>query len=505
MKRVRIAIGQISSESNHFAGRLCEVDFFRATGYWLEGREVFNLTASDTEVGGMLQACRVERDVDVAPLLATRANSSSVLSDKCWSYLKRRMLRRLKAAGKVDGVAISHHGSMAVENEDDPEGDLAVEIRRIIGPRTPFAMTLDLHGNVTRRMVEATNIICGYETYPHQDAHRTGQRATAMLLRTIRGEIRPVMAHVKLPMLLTAFHGSTFGKGGFARLMRAAKSSERQRDVLSTSLFFVGSYLDMPDMGCSTLVIADGDAKLATRHATSLAKSFWANREEFSVETMSATEAVKRGRRIEGGPVLLLDTADTTGGGAAGDSIALVKGLLDADVTEPCLAMVVDPVAARRCHTAKIGTKLRLSIGHRVDPKWGKPLTVTAKLLRKTDGRFRYSGGIFGGTTASMGRSAVLQIGGIQLLVMTHPTYDYAREQYESAGLDPRRAKFVGVKNMMNFRFGYRDIMKGCFVLDCPGPTPMDMRAQPFGRVKRPIFPLDEIKNSRLTLTVSKS
>jgi microcystin degradation protein MlrC len=552
MRNLRIAVGQISSESNHFAARLCEVSFFRKTGYLLEGKDVVRLADSDTEIGGILGACRAaggdggasvplaavqsrlrKRDAcatmpaEIVPLLATRGNSSTVLSDKCWSVLKGRMLRRLKAAGTVDGVVLSHHGSMAVESEDDPEGDLATEIRRMVGPRTPFAMTLDLHGNVTRRMIEATNIICGYETYPHQDAHRTGRRATELLLRAIRGQIRPVMAHVKLPMILTGFHGSTLGKGPFARLMRAAKNLEVAPDVrrgtsfdasppapssrrvlrgsiLSTSLFFVGSYLDMPDMGCSTLVIADGDADLARRYALALAKAFWASRNEFVVESLSVAEAVKRGRRIEGGPVLLLDTADTTGGGAAGDSIALVRGLLDAGVTESCLAMVVDPPAARRCHRARPGETFRLSIGHHVDPKWGKPVTITVKLIRKTDGRFRYRGGILGGTSASMGPTAVLEIGSIRLLVMTNPTYDYAYEQYESAGLDPRKAKFVGVKNMMNFRFGYRDMMKGVFVLDCPGPTPPDMRALPFRRIQRPVFPLDKIKKPQLSVTISK-
>jgi microcystin degradation protein MlrC len=532
MKRLRIAVGQISSESNHFVPGTCNVDFFRTTGYLHEGEEVFRLADTETEVGGMLRAAS---KAEIVPLLATRGNSSTVLSDSCWRRLKQGVLRRLEKAGQVDGVVMSHHGSMAVESVDDPEGELAAEIRAIIGRTTPFAMTLDLHGNVTRQMVEATDIICGYETYPHQDARCTGERATRLLLGAIRGDIHPVMAHVKLPMILTGFHGSTFGKGPFAQLMRAARELEgvaphpsnpppielrpvrctdfsRLRSarttqiptkvgtpngwlrgsILSTSLFLVGSYIDVPDMGCSALVIADGDARHATRCANALAREFWLKRREFVVETVSVAEAVRRGREIKGGPVLLLDTADTTGGGAAGDSIALVRGLIEAGVTEPCLAMVVDPDAARRCHRTRIGETLSLSIGHRVDPQWGKPLKVTGKLVRKSDGRFRYSGGILSGTWSSMGPSAVLQIGSLSLLVMTHPTYDYAYEQYASVGLDPRRAKFVGVKNMMNFRVGYRDIMKGFFVVDCPGPTPTDMRALPFRRVKRPVFPIDD-------------
>lgn len=488
MSKPRIAVGQISAESNHFVPGTCGLDFFRTTGYLLRGEEMYSLADSATEIGGILHAAR---SAELVPLIATRGNSSAPLSAQCWRNLKRGVLQRLEKAGAVDGVVMSHHGSMAVEGVDDPEGELAFEIRALLGPHTPFAMTLDLHGNVTDRMVAATSIICAYQTYPHQDVRRTGARAARLLLGAIRRQINPVMAHVKLPMILTAFRASTAGRGPFAQLMRSAQACERQPGILSASLFFVGSYIDIPAMGCGTLVIADGDARLAHRYAKQLAQCFWAKRNEFIIETVSVAEAVRRGRKLRGGPVLLLDTADTTGGGAAGDSIALVQGLLEAGVSEPSLAMVVDPLAARRCHQAAIGATLTLSVGHRQDRQWGKPIKLTGKLVRKSDGRFRYHGGILGGTWSSMGPSAVLQIGNLRLLVMSYPTYDYACEQYESMGQDPRQAKFVGVKNMMNFRVGYRDIMKGYFVLDCPGPTPTNLCALPFQLIKRPVFPLD--------------
>jgi microcystin degradation protein MlrC len=276
--------------------------------------------------------------------------------------------------------------------------------------------------------------------------------------------------------------------------MREAKALEAMPGVLSTSVFLVGSYIDVQDMGCSTVVVTDGDACLASGFAEELARQFWMRRHDFTVETMSVAEAVRRGREIDGGPVLLLDTADTTGGGASGDSIGLVRGLLDAGVQEPCLAMVVDPDGGERCRDVAVGQEVTLELGHRLDPKWGEPLTITAKVLRKSDGRFRYRGGILGGVWASMGPSVVIEVGAMRVLVMSVPTYDWAYEQYEAVGMDPGQAKFVGVKNMMNFRFGYRDVMKGYFVLDLPGPTPPDMRALPFRCVNRPIFPLDGIE-----------
>ena len=488
---LRIAVGQISCESNTFSAFTCELDTVRKTGYLYEGHEVLELRDKNNEVAGMIAT--VERSgATVVPLLASRWNSSAVVSSECYRYLRGHLLARLKVAGRVDGVLLSCHGSMVAEGADDPEADLARAVRQVVGSRVPVVMTLDLHGNVTRPMVECLTAILGYKEYPHDDPATTGERAATLLIGAARGDVSPVMAWVGLPMILTAFNASTKGDGPFAQLMNRAKALERDAGILSTSMQFVGSYIDIPEMGCSTVVISDGDHGRALREARQLAAAFWARRREFLVETVSVAEAVRRGRVIDGKPIILLDTADTTGGGAAGDSIDLVTGLLDGGLTEPSMAMVVDPEGAMACVRLGAGSTLTVDLGHRVDPRWGKPRRLTGRVLRTSDGRFTYSGGIFGGTVGSMGPSSVLQIGSIQLLVQSLPTYDWKDEQYRSAGLHPETAKFVGAKNMMNFRNAYGAIMKGQFVLDLPGPTAPDMRSLPFSRARRPWFPLDD-------------
>jgi len=504
--KLRIAVEQISSESNHFVSSLCDLDFFRTTGYLLEGEDLFKLRGTGNEVAGILSTLDGARDVEVVPVLAARANSSAPLSQSCYGYLKNCILARLEKARPVQGVILSHHGSMAAFNEDDPEGDIATAVREIVGSQVPVVMTLDLHGNVTKRMVKATNAILGYEHYPHDDVYNTGVRGCRLLLKAARGEVRPVIGHAKLPMLLTAFNASTASDTPYAQLMKEAKALENKHGILSTSLFFVGSYIDIPDMGCSSVVVTDGDAELAISEARNLAVKFWARRHEFQVKTISVAEAVDLGRKIPGGPVLLLDTADTTGGGASGDGIGLVEGLLEAGVTEPCLAMVVDPEAVQSCIRTAVGSETSVRLGHKLDPNWGSSIEVTGKVARISDGRFQYTGGILGGTWASMGPSAVLEVGSIQILISTYPTYDWADEQYLSMGLAPEKAKFVGVKNMMNFRFGYRDVMKGFFVLDLPGPTPPDMRMLSFKRATRPLFPLNEdMTNPEIQISRSNS
>ena len=489
---LRIAVAQISSESNHFVSGLAGLDFFRTTGYLLEGPELLDLGRSDTEVGGFLSILQSEEQVEVVPLLAARANSGNPLSADCYRFLKRRLLEGLCRNLPVQGVLVSCHGSMGVQDLDDPEGDLAGGLRDIVGPRVPLALTLDLHGNLTQAMVQSADILVGYHTYPHRDASQTGQRAARLLLRAARGQSRPAVALARLPLILTSFNASTEGDTAFARLRREADRMERTRpEVLSASVFNVGAYIDVPEMGCSSLVVTEGDEALAGELARRLALQHWEERESYRVEPVTVADAVERGRRIQGGPVLLLDTADTTGGGAAGDSIALARSLIELRVEEPCLAMVVDPQAVGDCWHREPGSRFQVEVGHRLDPQWGKPLAVEAVLQRKSEGRFRYRGGILGGTEVSMGRSLVLQVGRLQLMVVSRPTYEWADEQYRSMGLDPRQAKFVCVKNMMNFRVGYGGIMKGFFVVAVPGPTPADMGMLPFRRIRRPVYPLD--------------
>jgi microcystin degradation protein MlrC len=292
-------------------------------------------------------------------------------------------------------------------------------------------------------------------------------------------------------MLLTGFNGSTEYGGPYSLMMALARQAETRPGIISVSVLFVGSYIDVADVGCSVLVHTDGDRDLAVDSANELAEQFFAQREQYLVEMVSVAEALRRGRQVDRGPVLLLDTSDTTGGGGAGDSIALVRELMHGGLVEPTMAMVVDPAAAKRCHEVGEGAAVSFDVGHSMDPRWGEPLPMTVRVDRIFDGNFCYRGGIFGGRQVSMGPSAVVSVGPLRLLLQSVPTYDWEDEQYQAAGMNAADAKFVGVKNMMNFRRAYPD-PAAVFVLDLPGPTAPDMRMFRFERAVSPWFPRDQ-------------
>ena len=490
MAGMRIGIGSIFQESNQFAATQTDLALFR-NSYVHEGDALLQLAGTDCEVAGILATC-AEEGAQPVPLLAARSVSGGALSDACYTELKETLLARLRAAMPLDGLILAMHGSMVTASQEDSEGDLLDAVRRIVGPDLPIVMTLDLHAHVTARMVSQANALVSFTHYPHDDTYSTGERGASLLLRTVQGNVRPVMALAKVPIVCGACNGQTFGDGPMAHLTRKARRLETQPGILSVSCFQVHPYNDLPGMGCGSVVVTDNDPALAADEAQALAAQFWERRRAFEVEHFTVAAAVARGRQVEGGPVLLVDTADCAGGGAPGDSVALLRELLALGVDEATFLMVVDPAAAQACARAGIGQTVSLQVGYSLDPAWGQPVPVSGIVRRLSDGSFLYDGGLFGGTWASMGLSAVLQVGGIELLVMSQPTYDWGDEQFRSLGMDVRRARFIGVKNPMNYRHAYRDLMKAAFIIDTPGPTPAHVRNLNYERMQRPFFPLDE-------------
>jgi microcystin degradation protein MlrC len=484
---MRVAVGAIFTESNHLVGTLTDLACFERTEL-RRGAEV--LSAADGVLGGALRQLR-ERGAAIAPALFASAVPGGPLARGCYETLKAELLERLRAALPVDGVLMPQHGGAAVDGMGELDGDLIEAVRATVGDAAPVVVTLDCHANVTPRMVANADALLAWETYPHRDTFATGVRGARLLMDTLEGKLKPAMAAAKVPVIVGGFMGGT-DEGPFARVMRFAKSFEGAGRVASTSAILVQPHLDLPGMGGGGIAVTDGDAALAEETARKVAEMYWNLRRELEPRLWTPRQAIDEGLGLEGGPVLLLETSDCVGGGAAGDSAAVLRALLEHAPGVPSMVPVVDPEAAAACHRHKVGDQIALEVGHRVDPRWGTPVAVRARIATLTDGRFVYSGGIWGGQTATMGPSAMLEAGETRILVASHPTYDWADEQFRSVGLDPRTAKFVVVKNPMNYRVGYAGLYQAVFVLDTPGPTPASVRAVPFQRLQRPFFPADE-------------
>ncbi len=484
----RIALGSLFIECNHLGGVPTDIGFFER-GEFRSGEMLLEM--ADGTLGGMVGLLR-SRSVDIAPLIAAVSCPSGPLTRECYQRLRTEMLRPLARQVPVDGVLLALHGAASAEDVGDVEGDLLQAVRELVGETVPIVATLDLHAHVTEQMVRAADALLAWETYPHRDAFETGDRGARMLLGILDGIHRPTMALSKAPVLVGGVQSGTEGDAPFAEVMRLAKSFESRPGVLSTSAFLVHPYLDLPGMGGGGLVITDDDIGTASTLAREIAQYYWQRRFDLEPEIFAPEDAIRRALEIDGGPVLLAESSDTCGGGAAGDNVAALKALLRHARDVPGLAPVVDPSAAAVCHEAGIGSVIEVPLGHSLDPRWGEPVDVRGEVRALGDGDFIYTGGIYEGQVGRMGASAVLRCGAVEILVTTHATYDWADEQFRCMGLEPAAAKLVVVKNPMNFRVGYAGIYAECFVLDTPGSTPPTLRHVEFENVERPYFPRDE-------------
>jgi microcystin degradation protein MlrC len=485
--RPRIAVGGILTECNHLGGLPIDLSIYEACELFRD-EEVLQQRMS--VVGGMLNAL-CEGAAEPVPLIYASACAGGPITSDCYRQLRGELFERLEQALPVDAVLLPLHGSALVEDLDDPEGDMIHRTRELVGPDVPVVVTLDLHAHVTEQMVRDADALLGWETYPHHDQYPTGRRAARLLLEMLAGKCRPTMAMGKVPVITSAINGSTNDDDPFAELMRYTKALEQQDGVLSTSLFLIHPYMDVADMGSGGLVVTDNDIDRAESLAADIARRYWDRRHDLEPRIFSPAEAIANAMKIGGGPVILVETADCCGGGAAGDSIATLAALVDSGIDAPAIVPVVDPEAAAACHAAGEGASLSIPLGHKLDPRWGSTRTFSGNVESLSDGRFTYSGGQWEGHHEQMGPTAVFVIGQVRVIIMSRATYDWADEQVRAVGLDPKAVKFIVAKNPMNYRLAYGAIAKEIIVLDTPGPTPATLRHVNFQKLQRPYFPAD--------------
>ncbi|MBA62268.1 MAG: hypothetical protein CMJ76_07865 [Planctomycetaceae bacterium] len=491
-----IAVGSLLVECNHFGGIPTDLESFQRTQY-LMGEDL--LALKDGTLGGYFEVlCKPDAGFEIVPTLAATACPGGLVTDQAYEHIKKTILAAISAArqdGKLDAVLLALHGSAASESHCDLEGDLLAAVRSLVGQATPVVATLDLHAHITQDMVEHADVLIAWETYPHRDARETGMRGAQAIQDILSGALTPAMAMGVAPVLVGAINGTTDGTGPFAATMQMAKRMETGINVYSTSAFLVHPYLDAPEMGGGGLVVTNGDQNLADRLAGEIAEFYWAQRFDLEPELFGIDQAIELGLTNQG-PVVLVETADCCGGGAAGDSVQLLPSLIELGKDTPSVIPVVDREAAAQCHAAGVGAKLQLQIGHRHDPKWGVPMLVDAEVLNLTDGCFIYEGGIWDGCEGNMGPAAVVKVAGVHVCLASFPTYEWCGEQYPSLGIDVSQMKFIIAKNPMNYRMAFQDCSQCFMVLDTRGPTPATCKNLPYTQKVRPAFPWDvEVKN----------
>ena len=430
-------------------------------------------------------------DYEIQPILALNASPGPVVAQEVFEDTCARLVDAVKNASKIDGILLCLHGAMVTEHYEDGEGILLEALRKAVGPEVPIVATLDLHANVTQKMMDNATALFAYRCNPHTDTYETGLRASKCLHDTMEGRIRPVMGWSRQDLLLPVTPTEHPAMLPYAQKAIALSEGAGLLDVSICHGFFLG---DIQDMGLSVLAIADGNAEKAQNTAQALAEAMFADRLRFRKETATPKEAVRMAMESDAFPVVLADVADNPGCGASVDSTGLLAALLEADAQDTAFAVLCDPEAAELAAKAGVGSTISLTLGGKTAPeRTGGPIAVTAYVKAITDGQFRNRDEMYHGLLMKFGTCALLVAGGVQIIVSSIRSQPWDLEIYRHIGIRPEDMKILVVKSAAHFRASFGKIAAKIIEVDAPGIAPPDPKTAGLTHVRRPIYPLDEI------------
>lgn len=487
---MRVGIIAIQHESNTFLARPTTLEDFRQD-VLLEGEAIRSkFAAAHHEIGGFFEGLTANK-IDAIPLLVARAVPSGRIDSQTCKTLVRRALELLKNAGPIDGLLLAPHGAGVSEDHPDFDGHWLGLVRAAVGNNLPIACTLDLHANVSQRMIDACNATVAYRTNPHLDQRARGVEAANLLARHLRGEVKLTQA-LAMPRVAMNIERQLTADEPCASFYRLADNQLKTPGVLSNSIVLGFPYADVEEMGTSTIVVTDGNVTLARKHADELAQYLVQHRETFIGEIISVEQAIAKAISVPG-PVCLLDTGDNVGGGSPADSTVLPRALHDRKIIGS-FAMIFDPESVSQCVEAGVNAWIPLSIGGKTDSLHGSPLEITVRIKSFHDGYYKESQVRHGGwTEGNMGQCAVVETEhGLTLLLTSLRTPPFSLQQVRSAGLDPSTFRFFVAKGVHAPVAAYREVCRSFIRVNTPGVTNIDMTQLPFHHRRRPLFPFEK-------------
>lgn len=490
---MRIAIGGIIHETSTFVRTRTTLADFEGSRGITRGEEILT-TYAGTNVctGGFLEGAR-RFDFEPVPLIRADAWPGGLIPRADYEALRDELcdrLRRADAEARLDGVLLDLHGAMVVEGIDDGDGDVVAAVRAVLGPERPIIFTQDLHGNHTRLRVEAGDALIGFDTFPHVDMAERGLEAAEMIARTVRGEIRPVSALHQLPMFWATSKQVT-AHPPMNEAIQQAHELERRPGILCVTVATGFPWADVPDVGSSVVVVADGDRDLAQRTADELAAWIWERRDRWYAEPTPVREAIAAGERLGRYPIILADHTDNTGGGSPGDSTAVLRTFLELGLQEALLLYLVDPEVALQAHEAGTGARIRVTLGGKSDPVQGPPVEAEAVVEAVSNGEFAYDGPMFAGLRGNLGPSARLRIEGVTVVVVTGREQPFDMAFARSLGIDCTRMRYIGLKSAAHFRAAFEPIAGSIHSVDAAGIHTHVFRNLPHRKRTRQVFPVE--------------
>ena len=483
---MRIFTASLATETNTFSPVPTDMNAFKAAFFAGPGEHPDAPTLCSSVVPILRRRGRAE-GFTVIEGTCCWAEPAGLIQRQTYETLRDRILGELQAALPVDAVVLGLHGAMVAQGYDDPEGDFLSRVRAMVGPDVLVAAEFDPHSHLTALRVESLDLMATFLEFPHTDFEQRGEHVVELALRTLRGEIRPVISTFDCRMI-TIFPTSREPMRSFVDRLKAMEGRD---GILSISVIHGFMAGDVPDMGTRMLVVTDGDKPKGDALAESLGRELYGLRRQAAMPMFDTEAGLDRAIAVRADrpdvPVVIADVWDNPGGGVAGDATHILRRMMERGLDDFAVATIWDPIAVSFCHAAGRGAELDLRFGGKSGPQGGAPIDLRVTVQDVFDAGWQS----FRNSRVTLGSTAVVRPLGtdIDIVLITSRTQTYEPDIFANQGIDFANKSYLLVKSTNHFHAGFQPVSSEIVYIAAPTSYPTDPATTPYRKASLELWP----------------
>lgn len=488
---MRFGIGGIRHETNSFSNVATTVDLFKQLSYLFGDEAIAKNAGVRSPAGGFIDEATVH-GVKLAPSFFANATPSGHITPDTLDTLTSNLIDSLWEAhlqAPLDAILLSLHGAGVADSYDDIEGHILYSVRQKFGPEIPVGVTLDLHANVTEKMIENCTMLMGVKCYPHIDEYENARDLLRLMYRHVAEGMPVAQKLIRLPWLLAPGAGVTISGPAHEVQKLLIQQEKEAPDVLEATFFHGFPYADIPKAGVSIVVVAKSQ-EAADASAHEIASYAWNHRTDFIPVSLSPAEAIDKALQLPDGPIVINESSDNPGGGSPGDGTHLLKEMLDRNIPGSAFAAFWDPEVVEQAFAAGVGSTISCSLGAKADKLHGTPIEIKDAYIKSLcDGKFICESPMGGGGILNYGPTARLDVGNVSILVCSFRRQTFDRGLFEICGVNYKKMRILGLKSSQHFKGWWFDKAQ-IVTCDPPGIHCSDLSTFQFANANTSYFPL---------------
>jgi len=493
---MKVFTAYLAHETHSFSPINTTLTCFKSVMFYQPEKDKANPVLDNLDGHADFKRLALEKGYQVVEGFMAQTNPSAPLPKFDYEVLRNHILTDLKAAMPVDMVFLTLHGAQIAQGYDDCEGDIIACVRDIVGADVPIGVELDLHFNISEKMLVNATVINACKEYPHSDFSKQGIELFNIIEGAAKGNIQPVMEMKRVP-ILGQFHTTREPMRSFVD--KTDTIVESDDEVLSVSLGHGFPWGDTSDTCASVIVVTNNDENKANKIANELADEFFTLKNEIQTQALSINKALElvlkekksNAYSIKSNPIVIADCSDNPGGGASCDSTFILEAMLKWGIKNAVIAWLWDPQSVEQAFSAGVNATLKLRVGGKHGVLSGTPLLLEAKVEKLIDDLTQV--GLSNSPGKSLGRSVVININGIQVILTSIRNQVFGSDFFPQTGIETKSLDVIVVKSTQHFYDSFSPIAKKIIYCDAPGAFSCHgLRVLPFKKLLRPIWPIDK-------------